>query len=132
MTSDVLAEIRDFYDAIATGDVARAQAKLDAGKIVITEAESLPFGGEYRGIDGFHKLMRNLGGAWKRVRFDNFVFATGENRVVSEFVMTATVRATGAELKFPVIEVFELGDGKIVSIRPFYWDTSAICKAFGV
>ena len=131
MASELLQEIRGFYAAVAKGDVASAVAKLSPD-VVIAEAESLPFGGEYHGTEGFGQLMRKLGGAWKRVSFDQFVFSTGENRVVSQFLMTATARSTGAELSFQVVEVFDLKDGKIVSIRPFYWDTHALCKALGV
>lgn len=132
MATDLFEIIRDFYTAVASGDMARAEAKLSAEHIVIFEAESLPYGGVFHGVEGYRDLTRRLVASWKRVRFDDLKLAQGENRVVANFVMTATGRTTGIEVAFPVVEVFDFEQDRIVSIRPFLWDTHALRKALGI
>ena len=132
MSAGPIADIRDFYACVLSGDLARAEAKLAPDQIVIREAESLPYGGVYHGVEGYRNLSKKLVAAWKRVRFEDFTFAGSENTVMARFLMTATSRATGIEVTFPVVEIFDLVAGKIVAIQPFYWDTHALRKALGI
>jgi hypothetical protein len=41
----------------------------------------------------------------------------------------ARARATGRELRFPILQTITVEDGRITEVHPFYWDTAAIAKA---
>jgi uncharacterized protein len=132
MTTDRITKLRAFYAAMLAGDLAAVESHFAADRIVIREAESLPYGGAYRGIDGFRQLARRLGKAWTTVRFEDFTFAEGADCVMVKFTMTATSRATGAVISFGVIEMFEMDGDKIISVAPFYWDTHALRAPLGI
>lgn len=132
MSAERIEQIKDFYDAVSTGDMARAESYFAPAGVVIREAEGLPYGGTYRGAEGYRELMGKLVGVWKRVRFADFTFASGDNCVMARFTMSAISRATGTETSFGVVEVFEFDGDRIVSIAPFHWDTHAMRQTLGL
>ena len=128
MTDDV--EVRNrqtvlaLYKATGKGDWAKAASLVSEG-ILIREAPTLPFAGEYRGVAGLRELfatvrstgvvgvdMRQVtaGGAWVVVLLD--LLYEGE----------PPVRA-------PLAEAFRLEDGKVCEIVPYYFDSSVVVAA---
>jgi len=127
MSDGVFAELRAFYVAIASGNIAAAEASISPDRFVVREAPGLPYGGDYHGVEGFRELFRRTAETWKgRAQFDDLTLTADGKFVISRFLMTATLRATGRQLTFPVVEVLEMEGGKIVSVQPFYWDTHGI------
>ena len=59
---------------------------------------------------------------------DQQFLATSSTAVVLTHVR-ARARATGQELRFPVLQTIRVQDGRIAEVRPFYWDTAAIAIA---
>lgn len=132
MSAERIGQIRDFYDAVSTGDMARAESYFAPSGVVIREAESLPYGGAFRGAEGYRELMGKLMEVWKRVRFADFMFASGTDCVMARFTMSAISRATGRETSFGVVEVFEFEGDRIAAIAPFHWDTHAMRQTLGL
>ncbi|WP_159839659.1 nuclear transport factor 2 family protein [Nocardia sp. CY41] len=94
--------------------------------VVLHQAESLPYGGTWRGHDGMERFFHAMRDTWEKfdMREQRFL-AAGETAVVHTEVH-ARARATGRELSFAILQTIGFADGRIAEVRPFYWDTAAI------
>ncbi|MFK4066676.1 nuclear transport factor 2 family protein [Streptomyces sp. NPDC029674] len=100
-----------------------------APDVVMHQAKALPYGGTWRGHDGMARFLRAMAQTWESFEIGEQEFlATGETAVVHTQVH-ARARATGRELAFPVLQSITVRGGRIVEVRPFYWDTAAIAEA---
>lgn len=124
-----IASIRTFYDAVLCGETSPVDDFVDWDNLTIREPESLPYGGEYRGADGFRSLTRSIGKHFNAVQFEDIKISTTDNMVITFFTMHVTVRTNNQPVSFPVTEVFILENGKVVHIQPHYWDTHALLNA---
>ncbi|GAA1017684.1 ketosteroid isomerase [Acrocarpospora pleiomorpha] len=111
-----------------------AQARLlacFAEDVVIQEAPSLPYGGDWHGHAGVLALMNRLSEVYERATFgDRTVFADGDDVFV---LLRSTVRfrASGRELRNIVLQHITFRDGLIASMSPFHWDTHAVVASAG-
>jgi hypothetical protein len=111
-----------FFTAAAANDQAAMAAILDP-EVVVTEAESLPFGGRHVGFAAFQALVRRVYLLWRDTRVDvERLIGDGEYVVVLA-TMHARSKADGAALSMPIAEVWRLEHGRVKEIRPFYFDT---------
>ena len=121
--------VQGVYEAFNKGDVPGVLAALDQ-EIEIVEAESLPYTGVYRGHAGVSQLMAGMGAAWEvfDTRLERLIDHGDE--VIAFLQIKGKLRGSARPIEMPVIEVWELREGKVVSIRAFYWDTAAIASAW--
>ena len=131
MTTAQVAVVKSFYDGLIRKDIAALESLLDAESLVVKEAASLPYGGEYRGLQGFRSLLAKVMESWATVSFTDFSYATGDDLVVAMFLMHATARATRQNTSFRVIEIWRFKAGKVAAIEPYYWDTHALLDTLG-
>jgi ketosteroid isomerase-like protein len=127
--------LRRLYAAIMVGDIAQVLTLIDSERLEVHEPESLPYGGVHRGTEGFTRAVSRMAKCWTDVKFSDFSFAVsvdGEDSLIASFTMSATARATGVNLSFAVLEAVRFADGKIVAIKPFYWDTHSLRKPLGL
>ena len=111
-----------FFTAAAANDQAAMTAILDPD-VVVTEAESLPFGGRHVGFAAFQALVRRVYLLWRDTRVDvERLIGDGEYVVVLA-TMHARSKADDAALSMPIAEVWRLENGRVKEIRPFYFDT---------
>ena len=104
------------------GDEAFAMVDENA---VWREAESLPWGGEWRGPDGFARLTREIDAlAELTVRGHEIVRAgdTVELRLDAVF----TSRKSRRQVPMTVVEHYRVHDGKIYGADAFYKDTQTV------
>jgi uncharacterized protein len=100
-----------------------------APDVVLHQAESLPYGGNWRGHDGMERFFHAMSQALEAFDMVEQEFlSTAETAVVLTRVH-ARARATGRELDFPILQTIRVVDGRIAEVRPFYWDTAAIAAA---
>ncbi|MER6299813.1 nuclear transport factor 2 family protein [Kitasatospora sp. NPDC001539] len=100
-----------------------------APDVVLHQADSLPYGGTWRGHSGMTPFFLAMGAAWESFDMAEQEFlAAGETAVVLTQVR-ARARATGRELSFPILQAITVKDGRITEVRPFYWDTRVIADA---
>jgi ketosteroid isomerase-like protein len=124
-----LATAEALYAATGSDDWDAAEAML-SDDLVITEADTLPYAGVYRGKGGLRELYRkvlssSLGGASIAVKGRT----AGGNNVV--YLLELELPDGGPPLE--LVEVFHFGpDGKVVEIKPFYFDSDAVNRACGV
>ena len=118
--------IRDVYDAMAAGDLARIFEHLHAD-IVVTQDPALPWGGRHIGHDGFAEfgqaLTTNID---SKVSIDALFSADGD---VVQFGHTCgTTRAAGRTFDIPEVHRWTLQDGKAIHAH-FSIDTAAMLAA---
>ncbi|WP_067791748.1 nuclear transport factor 2 family protein [Nocardia amikacinitolerans] len=133
-TTDVLTGMYAAEAAyFAAGGPGRASfttlAPFFAEDVVLYQAEGMPYGGIWRGHAGLERFFATMAAVWEVFELvDQQFLATGETAVVHTEVR-ARARATGRELRFPILQTLRVEDGRITEIRPFYWDTKEIAAA---
>jgi uncharacterized protein len=102
-----------------------------ADDVELHEADSLPYGGVYKGIEAFKKGIGIMFDAWSDLEFHIEQFTAGGDLVIIYMQLRATGKTTGKTFSFPVAEVWRFRDGKVVEMRPIYWDTHRARECFG-
>lgn len=114
--------VKTFYRAMATGDVPeleRVIAQAFAPTATLARPESLPGGGVLTGSEAIVAFLRRAAGKAPLV-VDDIAVADDGNRVF------ATVTITLGGMTATALEQWTVDDGKVSSIRAYYWDTAAM------
>ena len=120
-----------FVQAIGSGDVATMTDMLDP-EFEVVEADSLPYGGTYRGLDGWLTLSKAVVTTWAGFRLTLLGYAgESDDSLVVHFAITGRSRATGTPFDTRVLEYWRFRDGKLLRIDPFYFDTHLLVAANG-
>lgn len=99
---------------------------------VLHEPESMPYGGAWRGRDGFTRFLRVMVDTWSVMGpKDSPELIEHEDTIVVLGVLDARARVTGETVQTPFCQIVRTRENKIAEIRMFYWDTHAITKALG-
>jgi hypothetical protein len=118
---------------LATGGPASASfttlAPFFAPDVVLYQAESLPYGGVWRGHQGLEQFFLAMSRAWDTFEMVDQEFLTNTSPLVVLTQVRARVRFTGRELHFPILQKIAVEAGRITEVRPFYWDAAAIANA---
>lgn len=126
---DDVAVVRAFTDAMRSGDIDTCLEMVDPD-LVFSEAESLPFGGEYHGKDGFLQLLRNVGRHLK-VELAAPEITGGDGLVAVRVHGTMTARATGRSMPMDVVDLYRLSAGKVTRVEVFYKEPTAVADLCG-
>ena len=131
MSAENVEVVRRLFRAVEERDL---EGVLDAydPEIVIHEADSLPYGGDHRGLKG---AKRHAYGFWRTWRFLQSAdetklgatFLDGGDRVVALFRHRAH-SADGKKIDLPVVGVYEVRGGRVVEARMFHFDTVEISE----
>ncbi|WP_067464229.1 nuclear transport factor 2 family protein [Nocardia amamiensis] len=100
--------------------------------VVLYQAESLPYGGTWRGHEGMERFFLAMSDTWAKFDLLDQRFLTTGDAMVVHTEVHARARATGRELYFAILQTIIFADGRIAEVYPFYWDTAAIAAACGV
>jgi ketosteroid isomerase-like protein len=121
----ILQIIDDLYAATGVGDFEKAEEYL-TDDFFITEADSLPFAGVYRGRTALRDLYSKVMGMMDVAGLNRVQTTSGGDYAVTmlsfEFVDPALAPAH-------LCELFRFRDGKICEIRPYYFDPAPIIAA---
>ncbi len=100
---------------------------LIADDFTIYEAEGLPFGGVFRGMEGYVKCMQGIDGFFtdKVLSPPDFV-PDGDSRVVMISEIDGKIARNGQPVKMPTVSLWDFKDGKIAVVRPFFHDTKKV------
>ncbi|HWM08443.1 MAG TPA: nuclear transport factor 2 family protein [Solirubrobacteraceae bacterium] len=129
--------LRAMYEAegryLAAGGPGEASFELLAPyfspDVVLHQAETLPYGGTWRGHDGMERFFVAMSETWEAFEMLEQDFLVAADTAVVHTRVRARARATGRELEFPILQTLRFEAGRIAEIRPFYWDTAAIAAA---
>jgi hypothetical protein len=125
-----LATIKKIYEAMFVGNLQGLKDYLDPD-IDIYEAESLPYGGHYKGLAGAERLGKLIFNTWDDMDFQATGFTAGGDYVVALLHFSAKGKKTGKSFSFPVAEVWKFKDGKAIKWQPIYYDTKRASEVFG-
>ena len=100
---------------------------------VLHQPASLPYGGEWKGPDGFKSWMEAFGEEWASLEVkDPQFFPSGEDVIFSRSHVYAVSKRTGEKIDWPLLQFFRVRDGKIAELRPFHWDTARMIPGMGL
>ncbi len=97
--------------------------------VELHQADTLPYGGIWRGHDGMERFFLAMSRAWEAFDMVDQRYLSTSGTAVVLTQVHARARATGQELRFPILQTIRVLDGRIAEVRPFYWDTAAIATA---
>jgi hypothetical protein len=97
--------------------------------IVLYQAESLPYGGEWRGHEGLEAWLHTMRKTWSSLELKDAHLVEGHDIVIVLATFEAQARLTGRKVRMPICEEIRLRDGLPVEWRVFYFDTGAILNA---
>ena len=117
-------------DAMGAGDMATFEAGL-ADDFEIVQADSLPWGGVYRGVEGWREFLGRFLAPWKDLATErlHFMCDEAEENFALVFRVTGTSQ-TGKPVDFSVCEHWQVRDGKVRQIKPHNFDTKATAQGF--
>ncbi|PIG90865.1 nuclear transport factor 2 family protein [Gloeocapsopsis sp. IPPAS B-1203] len=130
MSRENVENIRCLFKAVEERDIAGVLAAY-APEIVIRDAESLPYGGVYRGLEGAKQHIEGAAQTWNNLqpsaeRKMEAVFLDAEDYIIVLWRLKGLATSSGRKLDLPVVSVYKMRDGKIVESQMFYADTVAI------
>lgn len=131
MSTENVETVRRLFRAVEERDLEGLLDSYDPD-IVIHEADSLPYGGDHRGLKG---ARRHAYGFWHTWRF---LQSSGERELGATFLdggdcVVALFRhrahsADGKRVDLPVVGVYEVRGGRVVEARMFHFDTAEISE----
>jgi len=116
--------VLSLYKATGKGDWEKA-ATLMTEDILIREASTLPFAGEYRGIAAMRELFAKVVSTGV-IGVDMHQATAGGDWVV---VLLDLLYPGDPPVRAPLAEAFRLRDGKVCEIVPYYFDSDVLTKA---
>lgn len=117
-----------FLDASETRNQEAMKALLHPDVQVI-EAASLPYGGIAKGPDAFIKLIKQVFSTWKDIKLSVQKVLSDGDYVILLAEMSVRNQTTEKMVVIPIAEIWRLNDGKIIEVRPFYFDTKLLLEA---
>ena len=126
-----LALVQKFYGAIFKGDWGGVEQCVSED-IVVYEAQGLPYGGEYHGIQALQELFAQVVSYWDDLNIEIKGVTAGDGYVVGVLQFSGSSKGTGQKISMPIAEISEFQNGRIASIKPVYWDTKTLSAALGV
>ena len=116
------------FDAVAMGDGDPFWALFDDA-VVFHEAESLPYGGTFHGIEAVRAAHARIRPYFDRLDADiEQVLAAGD-MVLAYLQLDFRVAGNGRSGSMPVTELYRFRDGRIIEWRALYFDAGAIAAA---
>lgn len=117
-------------DYFASGDDEFPAEELLDPEFVLFEPESMPYGGEWHGPDGFRRFLRVMDETWSTMGPQGpLTLIEHGDTVVVLATLHAITRATQRLVQPPVCQIVRVRDGRLLEARMFYWDTAAITRA---
>ena len=120
------------FEAVRNRDPQRLLA-IYHRRIVIHEAPSLPYGGEYHGHEGAIRHAQGFLATWDRFQppdardLEPSFVAQGDH-VTVQWRHRAENRETGERIDLPAVSVYRFVDGMVVDSRMFHFDIAALLR----
>ena len=130
MSHQNLETVKRLFDAVRRRDLAGVLETYHP-EILIQEAPSLPYGGDYRGYEGAIQHLNGYYRTWDAFRpstreeHQPVFLETTEDFVVVLWQEEAVVPGSGRRIDLPALGVYKARDGKVVESRMFQ-DTATV------
>jgi len=122
MREQNLKTVQYIYERVQAGDLEALRPLFK--DFAVIEAAGLPYGGTYRGFEGFLQMTAGFTSTWEGYSFviDN-TLADDAQVVV---LLTVQGRIRGQLVKMSVIEVWQFENGRLTTLWPYYFDTKQV------
>lgn len=132
MSQENVETIRGLFRGVEERDL-EAYLAVGPPEVVIREPDSLPYGGEYRGLDGLRRHAAGWMRTWAALQPGNerklgATFIDAGDHVVARWRLKARAPDGDETLDMQMVGVYELSDGKLVGAQMFYSDTAAVLR----
>ncbi len=94
-------------------------------EVVLHQTPDLPWGGDYRGHEGYEAWANKMSDAFDQLELKDTRFLTADDTVIILCRLITRSRRTGETLDLPMAQMVRVKSGKIVEFRPFYWNVPA-------
>jgi hypothetical protein len=94
--------------------------------VVVHEPASLPYAGDWCGLDGVGALFLRMRQVWSEMDVRALQAARSDDIVFMTCTLRLTSRATGIAIEQPFAEVLRFEDDRLIEGTPFYFDTEEI------
>ena len=118
--------VQAMFDIMAGGDIEQMKSFLHPD-VIVTEAESLPYSGTYRGPDAYVQLVHTVMETWDDLELSVRAMLEEGDIVVVLSEMSGKSKG-GTAFTMPMTEVFHVTAGKIREVRPYYFDTHKLAE----
>lgn len=132
MSQENVETIRSLFGSVEERDLGTYLAAWHP-EAVIREPGSLPYGGEYRGLEGVRRHAADFMRTWEALqpgdeRKLDAVFIDAGDHVIARWRLRARVPDGEGMLDMPMVGVYKLRDGKLVEAQMFYSDTATVLR----
>lgn len=121
---DAVGVVTEFVHLLGSGEFDKCLAMIEADA-VITEAPNLPFGGEWRGPQGFADMAKAVAKEY-RLRLGEPVISAAGDRVLVRVSGTIAARASGREMPLDALDLYTVHGGRITGLDVYYKDAAAV------
>ena len=97
-----------------------------ADDIVLRVPETLPWGGERHGWEGYQEALVIMGGFFAEFDAADTTFTPVDDTIVIRMTISGRVAGTGKAFSMPLLEVWQLRDEQVCDITAFFFDTKAL------
>ena len=99
--------------------------------VVVHEPASLPYAGDWQGLEGVGALFHRMNEVWSAMSEEDLEALGSGDTVLMTCRLTLTARSNAVRITQPFAEVLRFRDNLLIDGTPFYHDTSAIMSAIG-
>jgi ketosteroid isomerase-like protein len=124
------AVVKAYFDLLFKQHDLVAVEKLIAKDAVYTQAAGLPYGGRYVGFEEWKQMFAKVSALVDiDIEGSPVILANmAGSRIMVQFNAKFHAKKTQREITMPIAEQFDLADGKVVAITPFYFDTKTFSE----
>jgi ketosteroid isomerase-like protein len=97
--------------------------------VTVHEPSSLPYAGDWKGLNGVAALFGRMAEIWSHIGIENMQAAQSGNIVFMSCRLTLVSRANEITIEQPFSEVLHFQEGRLLKGTPFYFDTAEIVSA---
>jgi ketosteroid isomerase-like protein len=130
LETDNFKVVAKYYECLfKTRDFTTMATIIEEGAIY-NQAEGLPYGGTYVGFNEWTKMYAKSSEFFDlEIEKEPVYFSDGtKNKVIIYFTIKCKAKKSGKTLSMPISEHFDVKNGKITAIRPFYFDTKQFAE----
>lgn len=122
--------VAQYYECLfKTRDFTKMATLIEEGAIY-SQAEGLPYGGTFVGFNDWTKMYGKSSEYFDlEIEKEPVYFSdVTKTEVVINFTIKCKSKKSGKTLSMPISEHFNLKNGKITAVRPFYFDTKQFAE----
>jgi len=130
LEADNFKVVAKYYECLFKTRDFTAMATLIEDGAIYNQAVGLPYGGTYTGFGEWTKMYTKASEFFDlQIEKEPVYFSdASKTEVIIYFTINCKSKKSGKTISMPISEHFDLKNGKITAIRPFYYDTKQFAE----